>query len=45
MGAPLERLAIDIMDHLPQTKKKDNYLMVVGDYLTKWIDVIPIKNQ
>lgn len=44
MGAPLERLAIDI---IPQTKKKDSYmyLMVVGDYLTKWIVVIPIKNQ
>lgn len=45
MGAPLERLAIDIMGPLPLTKKKNSYLMVAGDYFTKWIDAIPIKNQ
>lgn len=45
VGAPLERLAIDIMGPLPLTKKKNSYLMVVGDYFAKWIDAIPIKNQ
>lgn len=45
MGAPLERLAIDIMGPLPLTKKKNSYLMVAGDCFTKWIDAIPIKNQ
>lgn len=45
VGAPLERLAIDIMGPLPLTKKKNSYLMVAGDYFTKWIDAIPIKNQ
>lgn len=40
MGAPLQRLAIDIMGPLPLTKKKDSYLIVVGTYYTKWIDAI-----
>lgn len=40
MGAPLQRLAIDIMGPLPLAKKKDSYLIVVGTYLTKWIDAI-----
>lgn len=36
MGAPLQRLAIDIMGPLPLAKIKDSYLIVVGTYLTKW---------
>lgn len=40
MGAPLQRLVIDIMGPLPLAKKKDSYLIVVGTYLTKWIDAI-----
>lgn len=45
MGAPMERLASDIMGPLPLIKKRNSYLLVVGDYFTKWIDAFPIRNQ
>lgn len=45
VGAPMERWAIDILGPLPLTNKKNSYLMVVGDYFTKWIDAIPIRNM
>ena len=44
VGAPMERWAIDILGPLPLTNKKNSYLMVVGDYFTKGIDAIPIRN-
>lgn len=45
VGVPIERWAIDtcILGPLPLTPKKNMYLMVVGDYFTKWIDAIPVK--
>lgn len=45
VGVPMERWAIDILGPLPLTPKKNMYLMVVGDYFTKWIDAIPVKNK
>ena len=30
---------------LPLIKNKNSYLLVVGDYFTKWIDASPLKNQ
>ena len=33
------------MGPLPLTNKKNSYLVVVGYYFTKWIDVIPISNM
>ena len=41
----MERLAVDVLGPLPLSKKKNSYLLVVGDSFTKWIDAIPIKNQ
>lgn len=32
VGNPLDRIAIDIIGSLPQSKKKNQYLLVVGDY-------------
>lgn len=45
VGVPMERWALDILGPLPITHKKNSYLLVVGDYFTKWTDVIPIKNK
>ena len=45
VGAPLERIAIDIMGPLPTTNKKNSYILVIADYFTKWVDAIPINNQ
>ena len=45
VGSPMERWAVDILGPLPTTHKKNSYLMVVGDYFTKWTDAIPIRNK
>ena len=45
VGAPLERVAVDIMGPLPITKMGNRYLLVIGDYFTKWVEAIPLKNQ
>ena len=45
VGAPLERVAVDIMGPLPKTDNEDEYLLVVGDYFTKWAEAFPLKNH
>ena len=45
VGAPMERLAIDVMGPLPLSNKRNSYILVVGDYFTKWTDAIPMRNQ
>jgi hypothetical protein len=45
VGAPFERIAIDVMGPLPRTDNENRYLLVVMDYFTKWPEVYPIKDQ
>ena len=45
VGAPLERVAVDIMGPLPKTDNDNEYLLVVGDYFTKWAEAFPLKNH
>ncbi|KAK3095582.1 hypothetical protein FSP39_016324 [Pinctada imbricata] len=45
VGAPLERIGMDIIGPLPKTKKGNKYILVMCDYFTKWIDAVPMKNQ
>jgi hypothetical protein len=42
MGAPWERMAIDILRPLSRTDNGNKYIMVVGDYFTKWMEAFPI---
>ena len=44
VGAPWERMAIDILGPLPRSEDGNRYLMVVEDYFTKWTEAIPISN-
>ena len=44
-GYPMERIAIDILGPLPESSKGNKYIMVVGDYLSKWTESYAIPNQ
>ena len=45
VGVPMERVAIDIMGPLPKSNKGNSYILAIGDYFSKWVDAIPIRNQ
>lgn len=36
---------MDILGPFPRTSKGNKYLLVIGDYFTKWLDAIPVKDQ
>jgi hypothetical protein len=44
-GYPLDRIGLDIIGPLPQTKRRNKYLLVVGDYFTCWMEAYPIPQQ
>lgn len=45
VGAPMERIALDIMRPLPMTKQGNRYILVIGDYFTKWTEAFAIPDQ
>jgi hypothetical protein len=45
VGAPLERVAMDIAGPFPQSDRGNRYLLIAMDYFTKWPEVYPIPNQ
>ena len=44
-GYPMERVALDIMGPLPTTERNNRYILVIGDYLSKWVAAFPMPNQ
>jgi len=44
VGAPFERLGIDIME-MPLTQDGNHYVVVMMDYLTKWVEACAIPGQ
>jgi hypothetical protein len=45
VGAPFERVAIDILGPLPCSIDGNKYMLVAMDYFTKWPEVYPIADQ
>jgi transposase InsO family protein len=42
---PLDRVHVDLTGPLPQTKGHHRYIMVIKDYLTKYVWLIPLKTK
>ncbi|CAG2198006.1 unnamed protein product [Mytilus edulis] len=42
VGAPLERVAIDILGPLPKTHSGYRYILVLTDYFTRWAEAYPM---
>jgi len=42
---PLDRVHIDLTGPLPVTKAKNKYIMVIKDYLTKYVWLVPLKSK
>jgi hypothetical protein len=45
VGAPFERVAVDIAWPFPETDRGNRYFLVAMDYFTKWPEVYAIPNQ
>lgn len=37
-------LGIDLMGPFPKSKKQHEYLLVVVDYFTKWLELYPLRS-
>jgi dUTPase len=44
-GAPMERIACDIMGPLQETENHNRYILVVQDYFTKYVEAYPLPSQ
>ena len=45
VGCPLELVAVDIVDPLPESDNGNAYILVVVGYFTRWMESYPIPNQ
>ena len=42
---PLEQVAIDVMGPFPASRNGNRYIVVIGDYFTKWMEAVATPDQ
>lgn len=45
VGEPLERVALDLTGPFPKSERGNSYLLIIGDYFTKYVEAIPIPDM
>ena len=45
VGVPFERVGIDILGPLPESKRGNKYIVVIGDYFTNWVEAFGIPDM
>ena len=45
VGAPMERIAIDVLGPFPESSSGNKKILVVGDYFSKWMEAYPMPNE
>ena len=44
-GAPMDRVHLDFLGPLPKTPQGNEYILMMVDQLTKWVECIPLPSQ
>ena len=44
-GVPFQRVAMDIIGPFPKTAKGNMYVLIIGDYFTKWVKAYPMSDM
>ena len=42
---PMQRIAMDILGPLPETERGNRYILVIGDYFTRWKEAFAMKDM
>ena len=45
ISAPMEKIACDIEGPVPESEKHNNYILVVSDYCTKYVEAYALPDQ
>ena len=45
VGCPMQVVAVNIVGPFPENQAGNSYILVAGDYFSKWMEAYPISNQ